>query len=67
MPIYSGTVCDPKDETNYCKYSRYFHMLSMLLMFLFVFLLIALIVLELLYCFLKKYTLHLIIVYYTYF
>ena len=36
MPIYSGTVCDPKDETTYCKYSRYFHMLSMLLMFLFV-------------------------------
>jgi hypothetical protein len=34
--IYSGTVCDPKDETTYCVFSRNFHMLSMVLMILFV-------------------------------
>ena len=35
MPIYSGTVCDPKDETFYCEFSRNFHILSMILMILF--------------------------------
>ena len=35
MPIYSGTVCDPRDETFYCEFSRNFHILSMVLMILF--------------------------------
>jgi len=37
MPfLMGGTVCEPTDQTDYCKYSRNFHMLSMAVTIIFI-------------------------------